>query len=161
MSAAAATAVASCEVAQVRRVVEWLNSDRREQQHQASLVLRSLAAHAANKQAIRDAGGIPPLVLLLDNGPESALTVVAAETLSCLVADDPVNRVRIATASDVENRRGFFDPSIRTAVRRSSDARALPFAVGNSRASGSLRHARGKRSVDRVAGPSAVRIRVL
>lgn len=74
------------------RVVEWLSSGRQDQQYQASLALRTLAAQAPNKPLIREAGGIQQLVELLDSRAETPLTVVAAETLSCLVADDPVNR---------------------------------------------------------------------
>ena len=81
------------EAPHVYRAIEWLKSGSEEQKFQASLALRSLAGHPPNKPMIREAGGIQQLVVLLDGGPENALSVVVAETLSCLVADDPVNRV--------------------------------------------------------------------
>lgn len=73
--------------------VEWLKSGSGEQQYQAALALRALAGDANNKQLIREAGGIEGLLGLLHLGPDSILTVVGAETLSCLAADDPANRV--------------------------------------------------------------------
>lgn len=80
------------EAPHVYRAIEWLKNGNDEQQYQASLALRSLAGHPANKPMIREAGGIQQLVVLLDGAPDSALTIVVAETLSCLIADDQVNR---------------------------------------------------------------------
>ncbi len=77
----------------VYRWVEWLKSGTGEQQYQAALALRALAGDASNKHLIREAGGIEGLLRLLESGPDSILTVVGAETLSCLAADDPANRV--------------------------------------------------------------------
>ena len=77
----------------VYRWVEWLKSGTDEQQYQAALALRALAGDAGNKHLIREAGGIEALLRLLDNGTDSTLTIVGAETLSCLAADDPANRV--------------------------------------------------------------------
>ena len=81
------------EAPHVYRAIEWLKSGNREQRYQASLALRSLAGHPPNKPMIREAGGLQELVVLLGGGPDNPLTIVVAETLSCLVADDPVNRV--------------------------------------------------------------------
>lgn len=78
----------------VYRWVEWLKSGSDEQQYQAALALRALAGDASNKHLIREAGGIERLLRLLDSGGNSMLTVVGAETLSCLAADDPANRVQ-------------------------------------------------------------------
>lgn len=78
----------------VYRWVEWLRSGTGEQQYQAALALRALAGDANNKHLIREAGGIEALLGLLDNGMDNMLTVVGAETLSCLAADDPANRVQ-------------------------------------------------------------------
>lgn len=77
----------------VYRVVDWLLSEKEEEKYQAALAMRSLASQASNKQLIREAGGIQRIITLLDSGPDKPLTVVAAETISCLVADDHVNRV--------------------------------------------------------------------
>ena len=74
-------------------LVEWLESGSEEKKYEAALQLRFLAAKVSNKLAIRRAGGIKALLKLLDAGPDSALTTVAAETLSCLAAEDPHNRV--------------------------------------------------------------------
>lgn len=82
----------------VYRWVEWLKSGSDEQQYQAALALRALAGDASNKHLIREAGGIERLLRLLDSGVDSMLTVVGAETLSCLAADDPANRVHLVTA---------------------------------------------------------------
>ena len=77
----------------VYRWVDWLKSGSDEEQYQAALALRALAGDAGNKHLIREAGGIEGLLCLLDSGVDSMLTVVGAETLSCLAADDPANRV--------------------------------------------------------------------
>ena len=82
----------------VYRWVEWLKSGSDEQQYQAALALRALAGDASNKHLIREAGGIERLLRLLDSGVDSMLTVVGAETLSRLAADDPANRVQSLTA---------------------------------------------------------------
>ena len=79
---------------EVYRAVEWLRNGKEEQQYQAALALRSLAADADNKDLIREAGGIQELIKLLDSGPDASLTIVSAETVCCLVADDLVNRVK-------------------------------------------------------------------
>ena len=78
----------------VYRWVDWLRSGSDEQQYQAAMALRALAGDAGNKHLIREAGGIEGLLCLLDSGVDSMLTVVGAETLSCLAADDPANRVQ-------------------------------------------------------------------
>lgn len=78
---------------EVYRAVEWLRSGKEEQQYQAVLALRSLAAEPDNKDIIREAGGIQELIKLLDSGPDASLTIVSAETICCLVADDQINRV--------------------------------------------------------------------
>lgn len=77
----------------IYRWVEWLKSGSGEEQYQSAMALRALAGDAGNKHLIREAGGIEALLRLLDSGPDSILTVVGAETLSCLAADDPANRV--------------------------------------------------------------------
>lgn len=96
---------------QVYRVVEWLRSGREEQQYQAVLALRSLAAEPDNKDLIREAGGVQELIKLLDFGPNASLTIVAAETISCLVADDQVNRVESCSILFISkfNSRSFCD----------------------------------------------------
>ena len=77
----------------IYRWVEWLEVGNDEEQYQAALALRALAGDAGNKHLIREAGGIEALLRLLGSGNDSTLTVVGAETLSCLAADDPANRV--------------------------------------------------------------------
>ncbi|KAK9817315.1 hypothetical protein WJX72_012543 [[Myrmecia] bisecta] len=72
--------------------VEWLQNGTDEEQFQAAMALRTLAGQAANKQLIREAGGIEVLLGLLDGAADSGLAIVAAETLSCLAADDAANR---------------------------------------------------------------------
>jgi len=81
------------DAAEVYRAIEWLRSSREEQQYQAVLALRSLATDASNKSLIREAGGIQELIKLLDSGMDASLTIVSAETVCCLVADDLDNRV--------------------------------------------------------------------
>lgn len=76
----------------VYRWVEWLKCGTDDQQYQAALALRNLAGDAGSKHLIREAGGIESLLRLLDAGTDSMLTVVGAETLSCLAADDSENR---------------------------------------------------------------------
>lgn len=78
---------------EVYRAVEWMKGGKEEQQYQAVLALRSLAADAENKDLIREAGGMQELIKLLDSGPDASLTIVSAETVCCLVADDQLNRV--------------------------------------------------------------------
>lgn len=78
----------------IYRWVDWLRSGTDEQQYQAALALRALAGDAGNKHLIREASGIEALLRLLDSGVDSMLTVVGAETLSCLAADDAANRVQ-------------------------------------------------------------------
>ena len=73
--------------------VDWLEVGNGEEQYQAALALRTLAGDAGDKHLIREAGGIEALLRLLDSGNDNMLTVVAAETLSCLAADDAANRV--------------------------------------------------------------------
>ena len=80
----------------IYRWVEWLEVGNDEEQYQAALALRALAGDAGNKHLIREAGGIEALLRLLDSGNDSTLTVVGAETLSCLAADDPANRVSLS-----------------------------------------------------------------
>lgn len=91
---------------QVHRAVEWLKSGKEEQQYQAILALRSLSAEPENKELIREEGGMQELIRLLDSGPDASLTVVAAETIACLVADDPVNRVE-SKASPTDSKTHF------------------------------------------------------
>ncbi|KAL3152213.1 hypothetical protein ABBQ32_001299 [Trebouxia sp. C0010 RCD-2024] len=87
----------------VYRWVEWLKSGSDEQQYQAALALRALAGDASNKHLIREAGGIERLLRLLDSGGNSMLTVVGAETLSCLAADDPANRDMIRELGGIQS----------------------------------------------------------
>lgn len=77
----------------IYRWVDWLEAGNGEEQYQAALALRALAGDAGDKHLIREAGGIEALLRLLDSGNDNMLTVVAAETLSCLAADDAANRV--------------------------------------------------------------------
>ena len=77
----------------IHQWVDWLEAGNGEQQYQAALALRALAGDAGDKHLIREAGGIDALLRLLDSGNDNMLTVVAAESLSCLAADDPANRV--------------------------------------------------------------------
>ena len=84
----------AAESEMVYRWVEWLKCGTDDQQYQAALALRNLAGDACSKHLIREAGGIESLLRLLDAGSDSMLTVVGAETLSCLAADDSENRVR-------------------------------------------------------------------
>ena len=83
----------AAESEMVYRWVEWLKCGTDDQQYQAALALRNLAGDAGSKHLIREAGGIESLLRLLDAGTDSMLTVVGAETLSCLAADDTENRV--------------------------------------------------------------------
>ena len=83
----------AAESEMVYRWVEWLKCGTDDQQYQAALALRNLAGDAGSKHLIREAGGIESLLRLLDAGTDSMLTVVGAETLSCLAADDSENRV--------------------------------------------------------------------
>eukprot|EP00210_Caulerpa_lentillifera_P004799 g4581.t1 len=87
---------------QVQRAVEWLRSGKEEQQYQAILALRCLSAEPENKDLIREQGGIQELIKLLDSGPEACLTIVATETIACLVADDPANRELLRHHEGVE-----------------------------------------------------------
>eukprot|EP00891_Asterochloris_glomerata_P007776 jgi/Astpho2/7776/fgenesh1_pg.00117_%23_7_t len=82
----------AAESEMVYRWVEWLKCGTDDQQYQAALALRNLAGDAGSKHLIREAGGIESLLRLLDAGTDSMLTVVGAETLSCLAADDSENR---------------------------------------------------------------------
>lgn len=66
-----------------------------QQQYNAIIALRNLATKVENKRAISEAGAIKELLAFLDIGDENPLTIVAAETLSCLAADDPPNMVRL------------------------------------------------------------------
>ena len=91
----------AAESEMVYRWVEWLKCGTDDQQYQAALALRNLAGDAGSKHLIREAGGIESLLRLLDAGTESMLTVVGAETLSCLAADDCENRVRGREAGKV------------------------------------------------------------
>ena len=77
----------------VQQLVQWLKTGSQEKQIQAAMALRNLASDVSNKNVIREGGGIQALLQLLDAGPDNVLTVVSAETLSCLAADDPDNRV--------------------------------------------------------------------
>lgn len=77
----------------IYRWVDWLEAGNGEEQYQAALALRALAGDVGDKHLIREAGGIEALLRLLDSGNDNMLTVVAAETLSCLAADDAANRV--------------------------------------------------------------------
>lgn len=72
--------------------VDCLAAGDGEEQYQAALALRAVAGDAGDKHLIREAGGIEALLQHLDSGNDNMLTVVAAETLSCLAADDPANR---------------------------------------------------------------------
>jgi hypothetical protein len=47
------------------------------------------------KAAVRKCGGVEALLALLDGSPEQPMTVVAAETLSCLAVDDVASRVSL------------------------------------------------------------------
>ena len=84
--------------------VDWLKSGSDEQQYQAAMALRALAGDVNNKHLIREAGGIEGLLRLVQLGPDSELTIVGAEALSCLAADDPANRVGISVASSLQRR---------------------------------------------------------
>ena len=55
--------------------------------------MRNLATKVENKRAISEAGAIKELLGFLDSGEDNALTIVAAETLCCLAADDLPNMV--------------------------------------------------------------------
>ena len=59
---------------------------------QAAGALGSLAFNHANKEAICEAGGIPPLIALLKSGPSKPVTLNAAVALSNLVVN-PANQV--------------------------------------------------------------------
>lgn len=55
--------------------------------------IRYLVSNPDNKKAVRDAGGMEALVEKLDNSQDSPLTIVIAETITCLIADDDASRV--------------------------------------------------------------------
>lgn len=76
-------------------VVSWLRDGKPGQKYQAALAMRGLASNPGNKKAIREAGGIQGLLENLEGPPNNSMTVVSAETISCLIADDLENRVRI------------------------------------------------------------------
>ena len=84
----------------VERLVVTLQSGVQERQVQAAMELRNLAAEVDNKEAIRHAGGIQTLLQLLDSGHTNILTTVCAETLACMAADDPDNRVSCDASDD-------------------------------------------------------------
>ena len=77
----------------VRHIVVELRSGCQDRQVKAALELRNLATAVQNKERIREADGIEVLLHLLDSGHENDLTIVCAETLSCLAADDGATRV--------------------------------------------------------------------
>jgi len=77
----------------VQRLVNTLKSGVQERQVHAAMELRNLASEVVNKDVIREAGGIPVLLQLLDSGHDNILTTVCAETVACLAADDLENRV--------------------------------------------------------------------
>lgn len=91
----------------VERLVRWLQSGTEERQLKAALALRNLATETSNKRVIREAGGIVRLLQPLHLGAHDVLTVVCAETLACLAADDPENRVNTipvgSAKKDVDN----------------------------------------------------------
>lgn len=77
----------------VRHIVIDLRSGCKQLQVRAAMELRNLASEAENKEAIRQGDGIEVLLQLLDSGHHNVLTTVCAETIACLAADDPCNRV--------------------------------------------------------------------
>jgi hypothetical protein len=77
----------------VRLWIEAMQSETEEKRYAGAVAIRNLTAVATNKDVIRECGGVNALLHLLDEGPSSVVAVVAAEALSCLAADDYMNRV--------------------------------------------------------------------
>ena len=75
-------------------LIGWLQTGTQPQQYRAALALRNLSTRALSKHVVRESGGVQALLALLDLPADSVLLVVAAETLSCLAADDPETQAR-------------------------------------------------------------------
>ncbi|GLC67068.1 hypothetical protein PLESTF_000511500 [Pleodorina starrii] len=96
--------------AEITRLVGLLDSRTAKIQIKAARSLMTLAANDANRAAISQAGGIPPLVKLLDSS-DTGVQQWAAGALSNLAYENDANRVAIAQAGGIPTLVKLLDSS--------------------------------------------------